>query len=335
MHTQINIRKAKAWQEAKLTAIKLIKTCFHPECDKPAINSHILQKNGILSELEEDGHVFQMEINPFENDVHFFKQTGINKAFSFNCFCPTHDTELFSSIETTEIDFSIYRNILLFTLRTKYNEKFRKLVTDRQQEILIEKHSDLFEAPHLLMINQQEKLGIKDIEKTEKIIWHDLNTGDESFVFLVRDIKKIQICLSAFYNYETSYELGEYARINGKDKENVSDIFISVFPYKQKTKFMMGYKKRDEKTVKQYVNSIFKESENRLLSKLTNLLLFQCETWVTSKNFYNNRIKKCEKYFSYATDFSNANDNERVLFQINLFKENFCKQMKQWKINNA
>lgn len=331
MEIQPQIRIAKAWQQAKLKAISQINTCFYPGCNKSSINSHILQQNGILTELEENGHVMQMEMNPFESDIHFFKRTGINKAFSFKCFCTYHDTELFKNIETKEIDFSVYRNNLLFTLRTKYNEKFRKMVNARMREILIEKHSDIFNVAHLEGINEQEKLGISDIEKTEKIIWNDLINNQESFVFLIREINKIPLCLSAFYNYETTRELNEYIRINGKDRENVSDIFINVFPYLGKTKFMMGYKKKDEKTVKQYVNSVFKESEKRLLSKLTNLLLFQCETWITSESFYHERIKKCEGNFGFAAEFSNANDNERVFFKLNLFKDTFCQDFKEWK----
>jgi len=110
MNSQFQIQVAKAWQNAKLTAIDQINTCFYPDCNKPSINSHILQKNGILSELEENGHVMQMEINPFGDNIHFFKRTGINKAFSFKCFCSHHDIELFDSIEKKEINFSIYRN---------------------------------------------------------------------------------------------------------------------------------------------------------------------------------------------------------------------------------
>lgn len=318
-------------QQAKLKAIAQINTCFYPGCNRPSINSHILQKNGILSRLEENGHVMQMEINPFESDIHYFKRTGINKAFSFKCFCTEHDSELFRTIETKEIDFSIYRNNLLFTLRTKYNEKFRKIVNVIMREILIEKHSDIFDVLRLEESNEQEKLGISDIEKTEKLIWNDLNNNQESFVFLIREIKKIPLCLSAFYNYETTRQLTEYFRINGKYKENVSDIFINVFPYLGKTIFMMGYKRKNEKTVKQYVNSIFKESEKRLLKKLTNLLLFQCETWVISESFYRERIKKCESSFGFAVEFSNANDNERAFFNLNLFKETFCHDFKEWK----
>ncbi len=325
------IRIAKAWQQAKLKAIAQIDTCFYPGCNRHSINSHILQQNGILSELEENSHVIQLEMNPFKSDMHYFKRTGINKAFSFKCFCTKHDSELFKTIETKEIDFSVYRNNLLFTLRTIYNEKFRKIVNVRMREILIEKHGDIFNVIQLEKINEQEKLGISDIEKTEKLIWNDLNNNQESFVFLIREINKIPLCLSAFYNYETTRELNEYLRLNGKDKEDVSVIFINVFPYLGKTVFIMGYKKKDEKTVKQYVNGIFKESEKRLLTKLTNLLLFQCETWVISESFYLKRIKKCESNFGFAAEFSYANDNERVFFNLNLFKETFCRDFKEWK----
>ena len=94
---------------------------------------------------------------------------------------------------------------------------------------------------------------------------------------------------------------------------------------------MMGYKKSDERLVKPYVNSFFKENEKRLTRKITNLLLFQCETWVTSIDFFNKRIKKCQEYFGIAAQYSITNLNERRIFNINLFNENFCDKIEQWK----
>lgn len=61
-----------------------------------------------------------MQINKFNENVYSFINIGINKAFLFNYFCPTHDTALFKSGEVEEIDFSNYRNLLLCTLRTVY-----------------------------------------------------------------------------------------------------------------------------------------------------------------------------------------------------------------------
>ena len=325
------IKRAKAFQVCKEKAVKSINNCFYPDCNNVSINSHILQKNGILSSLEKDRHLMQMEINQYRDDIHFFKRIGINEAFSFNCFCQEHDSELFKAIETKEIDFTVYKNLLLFTLRAIYNEKFRKIVNLKMKECLIREHHDIYSSYKLNADNEQEKLGILDIQKTEDLIWRDIQNGTESFVFKVRQIEKIELCLASFYNYETTQELNDYRIKYGKDMENVTDIFITVFPYFDKSVFIMGYKKEEESTVKGYVNSFFSENEKRLLRKLTNLLLFQCETWVTSEHFYNNRLKKCESVFSEAVAFSEQNMIERRFFDLNLFHDNFYNKVIQWR----
>lgn len=319
----LKIQIAKAFHDCKTTASKNIKICFHPECNEKSINSHILQKNGILSSIAEENHVVEMQINKYDDEVHSFKKIGINKAFSFNCFCQKHDTELFKSIEVEEIDFSNYRNLLLFTLRTIYNEKFRKLVNLEMYDCLIKNHSDLYDAEFVKGQSIQEKLGLKDIENTENTIWQDLNNSTESYVFKIREISKKDICLSAFYNYETSMELNNYIRKHRKNKEEVIDIFINLFPYNGKSVFMMAYKKKYEKEVKGYINEFFTENEKRLERKITNLMMFQCETWVVSNKFYTKRIKKIEHAFSFAVNFSSDNMNERRFFDLNLFSDNF------------
>jgi hypothetical protein len=333
MKTTQEKKRAAAFQKCKLKAVSEISICFHPECGEKSINSHILQKNGILSTLIKDGHVMQMGIDPFKDEIHYFNRIGIKNAFSFNCFCNPHDTNLFKEIETEEIDFSNYKHLILFTLRTIYNEKFRKQVNVRMRELLIAKYSDLFDINFLNNQNEGENLGLLDIEKTEKLIWKDINENFESFVFETREINRIELCLTGFYNYETTRELETYRKENGKDKEDIIDIFINVFPYKDKTTIILGYKKTHESDVKSYVNTLIKESEKRFLRQLTNLLMFRCETWVMSENFYKKRIKKCESYFGMAAHYSNHNFDERKFFIINLFEDNFCEQMKRWKKN--
>lgn len=327
------LKIAKAFHDCKSKAIEEINVCFHPNCDKKSINSHILQKNGILSSIAEDGHVTEMQINKFNETEHFFKKVGLKKAFSFNCFCQTHDTELFKNIELEEIDFSNYRNLLLFTLRTLYNEKFRKLVNISMYKCLFTNHSELFDKNILKGMISQEKLGITDLKKTESLIWKDLNSGSESYVFKIREISKRDICLSAFYNYETSLELQQYIRNHQKEKEDVTAIFVNIFPYKSKSIFMMAYKKENESEAKAYVNQFFKENEKRLERRITNLMMFQCETWVVSNNFYKKRIEKNKEAFSFAIWFSNKNINERKFFDLNIFQEDFTNKYKLFKKN--
>lgn len=329
----LETKTAKAFHDCKTKASNKINQCFHPKCNEKSINSHILQKNGILSSIAEENHVVEMQINLFNEDVHFFKKIGINKAFSFNCFCLNHDTELFKSIEVEEIDFSNYKNLLLFTLRTIYNEKYRKLVNIDTYECQKTNHPDLYDVNILNGKLSQEKLGLSDIEKTELTIWEDLNNSTESYVFKVREISKKDICLSAFYNYETSIELNNYLIKHRKHKEEVIDIFVNLFPYKEKSIFMMAYKKDNENEVKGYINEFFTDNEKRLERKITNLMMFQCETWIVSNNFYSKRIKKDERNFSFAVNFSNNNMNERRFFDLNLFSNDFSKKFNFFKKN--
>jgi len=321
---------AKAFHDCKTKGIKNINKCFHPNCNDKSINSHILQKNGILSTIAKDGHVVEMQINKYNENVHSFKKIGIKNAFSFNCFCLKHDTELFKTIELQEIDFTIYKNLLLFTLRTIYNEKFKKLVNIEMYKCLIATHPDLFDIYYLTGCLRQERLGLKDLEKSEQVIWKDLNTDSESYIFKTREITKKEICLSAFYNYETSLELLQYRQKNGKEKDDVSDIFVNIFPYKDKSVLMMAYKKENE-FVKSYFNEFFTESEKRLERKITNLMMFQCETWAISDKFYKTKILKVEKAFSFATEFSVENMNERKFFDLNIFQEDFPQKFEKFK----
>jgi len=325
------IKAAKAFVECKIKAQKSITICFHPNCNEPSINSHILQKNGILSVIADNGHVITLKINPFKESKHSFERTGINEAFSFNCFCNKHDSDLFKSIEKENIDFEDYKSLILFTLRTIYNEIFRKLVNIKMNECLIKNYSEIFNIQELKKRNYQEKLGLTDLEKIEKIIWNDLDNETESFIFKTREITKKDVCLSSFYTYDTSEEIKNYYYSTGKNKESLIEIFVNLFPYKSNSIFMIGYQKKYEPEVKGYVNSFFSDNEKRLERKITNLMMFLCETWVISSKLFDKQIKGHENNFSYASAFSLQNYNERQFFDINIFKDDFLRKFEYFK----
>jgi hypothetical protein len=328
--TKEEIEAAKLLTKCKSSAISQINTCYHPSCTDKSINSHILQKNGILSTIAEERHLWEMGIDNFKKPQFQFKRTGINQIYSFNCFCNKHDTELFEKIETEEIDFNDYESCLLFTLRTIYNEIWRKEVNIKFYDCLIKNRPDKFKNPAFLEHMRQEKLGIDDLKHTESEIWNDINNGTESFVFENRTISRIEMCLSSFYNYETTEEMQEYIRKHGKDMDRVSKIFVNIFPYKENSVLLMGFHKKDEQKVKGYFYTFFKEAEKRVQRKLTNLMLFQCETWVVSHQLYKNKIAGIESLFAVGVSFSVENLNERQVFDLNIFKDNFKEKYKSW-----
>lgn len=325
------IKFLKFFHDSRVKAIKSITKCYHPECNEKSINSHILQKNGVLSSISKDNHLWEHVLNQFKEPKFQFKRTGINEIFSFNCFCQKHDSELFKKIENQEIDFNDYQSCLLFTLRTIYNEKFRKEVNiDIYKKMLTSELSSEMNVELLLLTLEQEKLGLNDLVQNENDIWKDLNDNTESFVFEVREIEKIELCLSAFFNYETTLEMNAYKFMYGEDMERISEIFINLFPYKNKSILLMGYNKIDEKSVKGYFYGYFKESEKRVQRKLTNLFLFACETWVISEKLYTEKFKGIENTIAFAASYSINNLNERQNFPLNMFLQSFKTDMLKW-----
>lgn len=325
------IKFSKFFHETKKKAINKIVKCYHPNCTEYSINSHILQKNGILSKISKDNHLWEHELNQFKEPHFQFKRTGINEIFSFKCFCQKHDNELFKTIETDDINFNDYKSCLLFTLRTIYNERFRKEVNIQiLQNIINSDFSTKLNVKMLQLTLEQEKLGLNDIILTESDIWKDLNDNSESFIFKIREITKIELCLSAFYNYETTYEMNLFRLKHGKDMDRMSEIFINFFPLNYKSILLMGYNKKDESSVKAYFNTFFKESEKRVQRKLTNLFLFACETWVISEKLYIDKFKGIENVIAFASKYSIQNYNERQNFALNMFKDNFKIEIKKW-----
>lgn len=323
---------SKLWVEGQKSAKKKIKTCYFPGCNEKSINSHILQKNGILNQISKNGHVWEKKINQFAERKFFFEENGLNNVFSFNCFCVSHDKELFKKIEDYEIEFKDYQSCLLFTLRTLYNEIYRKEILIEQIKFLMKsKKSSEMNLELLLGFMEQQLLGIEDLKKNEVDIWEDYKNGTENFVFQHREMTKIDICLSGFYNYETTLEMYNYKLREGKDMERISEVFINFFPYNNKSILLMGYNKKDQRKLKPYINTFFKESESKVQTKITNLLMFACETWVISEKLFKDKIKKVEDIFISAIEYSIDNNNEREFFKVNIFKENYQSEMQRIK----
>jgi len=285
----------------------------------------------MLSTIAKENHLWERVVMPFKSPPYQFQKTGINEVFSFNCFCNTHDTKLFYKIEKKDINFEDYESRLLFIVRTYYNELFKKMVAIDQFNCLKDKTEDEFKKDKYQQTILQSQLSIKDLEFIENLIWLDLNSKSESFVLNYRLLDKEDLILSSFYDFETTFELGVYKLQNkGKDIERHTPVFITLFPYKDKSVLLMGYIKEDENKVKGYFNQFFNESEKRVQRKITNLMLFQCENWVCSDAFYKKKIKGKEGIFANAAYFSGGNIYERKVFDLNIFHETFREKLEKW-----
>lgn len=125
-------------------------SCMFPNCKHHAINSHILQRHGILDNIAENGHFYQLyPLSAFDvkrtGKYVDFKKIGLNNGFSWPLFCKEHDSKLFEDIERkSNIDICDYKVQLLFTYRTLCSE-LRKL---QMQLCFYKKYSE--EVPNFI-----------------------------------------------------------------------------------------------------------------------------------------------------------------------------------------
>lgn len=321
--------QAKIFAECAKKARSSTNQCLYPGCNETSINSHITQKNGILSSMSEDRHLWEFNVDHFKKEYFLFKKKGINEIYTFLGFCNEHDTSVFKKIETEgEIDFQDYESCALFALRTLSNEKWVKLVVNKQKECILA-HPDAITGEFLIEKTiEQGDIALEDLKFFEQSLWSDFKNGTESFVFEYRELPKQEICLNSIFTYDTSEEIYDYIDKYGKDKERLVEIFVSFFPYLDKSILLMGYHKDDLSVAKPFVNSFMKENLKRVYRKLSNLIILNCETWVCSARFYKEKLEGMDSEFFRAAKFSAKNGNERRVFDINLFNDDFKNKFK-------
>ena len=108
--------------------------CLFPGCTEIAINSHLLQKRGILDNLAVDGHLFIVDtMSPFNMELEKlpleFRRVGLKEVLALPLFCNKHDTELFTDIEVGTVDHFDYRTQILFTYRSLAGELRKKEIS--------------------------------------------------------------------------------------------------------------------------------------------------------------------------------------------------------------
>lgn len=106
--------------------------CLHyfdgAHCNE-AISAHSIQKQGQLSLIAEEGHVYQLSADPSmlkrSNGVPGLKKVGVNRASTFAGFCKHHDNALFKPIDNFPLRPEKHQ-IALYSYRCLCREYFVK-----------------------------------------------------------------------------------------------------------------------------------------------------------------------------------------------------------------
>ena len=328
-----NKKTLSVMQNIHRNAHKKVWNCIEDNCRDKAINSHLLQRHGILDALIEKGHVIEvkaadiMHWDEEDSEVFSFKNVGLQNAISFPIFCQHHDTELFYDIEHGNMDLNNYHHQLLLSYRSLCAEIRKKQICleiiDRMENsnILNENGSNsIFCKSQAKGIN----LSLRDLQVYRKEIQSELETSTNLFTFCHYSHPIFGVYASSSFSYDKDGEniLGTIKSQNGKVWDNC---FIHILPINNRTEIIIGYSnKHVNESLKQYVHSWNNIGKDELCIKMTNLFAGHIEGWGMSPSLYNKISNKNKEAFKRYVKNNAANYSIMQDVGFNLFEGCFC-----------
>ena len=166
--------------------------CIVDCCKEKAINSHLLQRNGILENVSVNGHLIEYkQKDPFswkaDSPPFEMKRIGIKKALSLSLFCKVHDNLIFKEIEIHPLDLDLYRVHLLLSYRVVCAEIRKKQINVEQFSRFINAESLKGEIglERLKRFKEGNELGIIDLKRYKNIFEDELKNESSRFTFKV------------------------------------------------------------------------------------------------------------------------------------------------------
>lgn len=263
--------------------------CMCPNCSNPAINSHLLMRNGILNYVAENGHLYELRS---ESPVAFnekqmpvsLRMVGINQAISFPLFCNEHDTLLFKEIEDGGVDYTTYMHLALYSYRALAAEIRKKEIEAEKLKRMFDSKNlcDLLDSYVIDSFSNRYKLelqGIKDLKYYEQQICDDLNNGKESYVFQSREIPLKGIYASTTSSIFASANETLFASI-------LNTFFFHLIPKENNSQLVIGYHKlHTNLDIINYAKR-WMEAPIENVGKMLTAIFCQIETWGMSPSLY-------------------------------------------------
>lgn len=324
MNKEDYLDKEKALGESQRKSSKIKWPCMCPKCAEKAINSHLLQRHGILSHVTEDNHLYEItKEDTFKWHEKYpvkFKKVGLNNAISYPLFCDKHDTDIFLPIESGVIDFDDYKSQLLFSYRAVCAEIRKKEIN--LHEI---KENTAFIKEMSIISDEQlvgNDTGIKDLNYYKYLLEEELKSYYGKFTFYHFSYPLLDIYSSASMSYEI-FDSRDERQVEAALKKKVWDtIFIHIIPQLASTEIIIGYhNNHSSRDLEEYVKSWSGLEKNELGYKLTDLFVAHVEDWGMSPRLYE-RIpeERFNKYFELQAKYLTEVAEQKTNVGYNLFE---------------
>lgn len=297
--------------------------CYFPPCKKNAVESHILQRNGILSDLTTDSHLYVLKKPDFYTPKSYLKRVGLKNALSYPLFCEEHDNEIFKSVEKRKYNIYHYLYHLLFSYRTVLAEQ-------RKKEIMVKYFQSILDSSRLKILapdlNRSEyekqvysfQLGVKDIEWYKFMIELELFTENNkrNFTFKIMQHNPVKVCVSAFFSPVSAYDFN----IHNPDKIPSSAI-VNVFSHNKNLNIILGSCVHlPNAWITNYFNSWDNLPQQEVELKISDLIATRTDTWALSPIHAENNPKINFLLEYWDNNMYNLDENQS--FNHNIFQNN-------------
>lgn len=299
--------------------------CIIDNCQKSAINSHLLQQNGILDKVVEGGHLVELREKGIFDSKYIFKDTGIDRAISLHLFCGDHDRDLFREIETKSINFNDYRTQVLFSyratcaeirLKERNIELFSRILRSNTLDI---ENTNPDVADDLSRIVVSSKVGVNDLSfYKEQFESYLVNGGDEKYKFVTIKYHFLKVCASTISSPILPEDKANPSFVYGDKVWN--SFFINLIPQYDNLYIIIGYHKDYvNEWILKYIDSWKTEDKIEQQKNITELLATRIAYWGISRSVLATIPLDLREKF---TDFWDKNQMElstELKFGFNLF----------------
>lgn len=317
------ILKERVIAEISKKVKKLDWICLAEDCEETCINSHFLQKKGILNRLSESGFLIEARmIDPNHwqkrSEAIEFVRVGLNKALSLNVFCRLHDSEIFKPIESSNPDFTSLNSFLLLSYRVTCAELRKKQINlTTFVELFLEESLDgeINKEMILLFCNGFE-IGISELFIIKSIFEIEIKNNTNSFVYQAHIYEKLDVYASAIFS-PIDDDIPTAAEFDG-----LANVYIHILPRADNTIILVGYH-RDCSTpwIEDYANSWGNLCREDLEYKLTDLFASRIENWGMSETVFKGiKPEILQKYIKFIKTHA-LNVSEDLKVDFNLFEK--------------
>ncbi len=300
--------------------------CQSPGCSDYSINSHLMQRNGVLSHITENSHLIQIKPNDFfkieKNGMVDFKKVGINNAISYPLFCNYHDTTIFKVIEESTIDFFDYRSQLLFSYRSLCAELRKKEKNIDIAKSILNSNTLKVELGKKFFDNEEVSLKGNEIAVNDLMMYKcafesDILEIKNLFHFKTLKLPRYKISISSIFSYVDSFQsiIKRYS-----DPNPLNCIFANAIPQHDCLYIIIGYKKDKVDT---WILDYLEKWEEASIENIPNLLsdlATRVETWTMAVSLYSSLAPENIQLFKdHFLESINSGIDSPVLYPHSFF----------------